>query len=82
MKCAFGGVNEGLVVCGSEDGCVYIWNRDKGDLLSKLEGHSQMVNSVHWCPTDPYIFASVSDDMSVRIWGIEDMEMAEVVAVD
>ena len=40
IKCSFGGVNENLVVSGSEDACIYIWNRDKGDLLSKLEGHS------------------------------------------
>lgn len=52
MKCCFGGVNENLVVCGSEDGCVYIWNRDKAELLLKLEGHSQMVNAVHWNPVD------------------------------
>ena len=33
VKCAFGGVSEGFVMCGSEDSCIYIWNRDKGDLL-------------------------------------------------
>ncbi len=40
IKCCFGGVNENLVVCGSEDAAIYIWNRDKGELLTKLEGHT------------------------------------------
>jgi WD40 repeat protein len=39
IKCSFGGVNENLVVSGSEDGCVYIWSKEKGDLLQRLEGH-------------------------------------------
>jgi WD40 repeat protein len=78
LKPAFGGVNESLVACGSEDSCVYIWNKEKGEILTKLEGHTQIVNMVHWNPTDPYIFASASDDTSIRIWGLEDMEMAEV----
>jgi WD40 repeat protein len=71
IKCAFGGVNENFVLCGSETGQIFIWNRDKGDLLVKLEGHARIVNSVHWNPTDQYIFASVSDDRTVRVWGIE-----------
>ncbi len=78
IKCAFGGVSENLVVCGSEDTCIYIWNRDKGDLLTRLEGHTQSVNSVHWNPTDPYLFVSASDDQTVRIWGLEGMEECEV----
>jgi len=40
IKAAFGGINENLVVSGSEDSCVYIWNKEKGDILAKLEGHT------------------------------------------
>jgi WD40 repeat protein len=62
IKAGFGGVNEHLVLCGSEDSCVYIWNKEKGDLLARIEGHALMANSVHWHPSDPYIFVSSSDD--------------------
>ena len=62
IKVAFGGINENLVLCGSEDSCIFVWNREKGDLLAKIEGHTLMANAVHWSPTDPYIFASASDD--------------------
>lgn len=67
------------MACGSEDSCVYIWNKEKGEILTKLEGHTQIVNMVHWNPMDPYIFASASDDMTVRIWGLEDMDMSELI---
>jgi len=74
IRSCFGGINENLVVCGSEDSQIYIWNREKGDLLAKLEGHTSLVNAVHWSPVDPYLFASASDDQTVRIWGLEEME--------
>jgi WD40 repeat protein len=40
IECAFGGVNETMVICGSECGSVFIWNKVKGDLLAKLSGHN------------------------------------------
>jgi WD40 repeat protein len=79
IKPAFGGVNENIILCGSEDSCIYVWNRDKGDLLAKIEGHTLMVSAVHWSPSDPYVFASASDDQSVKLWGPQDMELAEIV---
>ena len=40
LRCGFGGVNDGFVVSGSEDGCIYLWNKEKGDLIAKIEGHT------------------------------------------
>jgi WD40 repeat protein len=62
IRCAFGGVNESFVLCGSEDASIYIWNKEKGDLIARLDGHTQVINAVHWNPQDPFIFASASDD--------------------
>jgi WD repeat-containing protein 26 len=58
-----------FLVVPSVDGRVYIWYRDTGELLEVLEGHGiGCVNAVAWNPRDPHIFASCSDDRTIRIW--------------
>lgn len=70
IRSAFGGKHDGLVLSGSEDTQVYVWHRHSGALLRKLPGHSCAVNSVSWSPASPHLFASASDDHTVRIWGL------------
>ena len=52
-----------------EDGNVYVWYRDTGALLEVLSGHGEgSVNSVAWNPKNEEMFASCSDDHTIRIW--------------
>ena len=37
-----------LIMSGSEDGLVHIWDTDKGQCVEKLEGHSGIVYSAVW----------------------------------
>lgn len=82
LRCAFGGADEAFVLCGSEDATVAIWHREKAELIARVgtNGHNQAVNCVSWSPCDQYLFASASDDQTVRLWGLEGAPLCEVVA--
>ncbi|KXN92272.1 WD repeat-containing protein 26 [Leucoagaricus sp. SymC.cos] len=69
IRSCFGGVDNHFVVSGSEDSKIYVWHRESGVILEELPGHGEgSVNSVAWNPTNERMFASCSDDHTVRIW--------------
>uniref|UniRef100_A0A671N9Y4 Denticleless protein homolog n=1 Tax=Sinocyclocheilus anshuiensis TaxID=1608454 RepID=A0A671N9Y4_9TELE len=58
-----------FLASGSSDHHAYIWKiSDPKRAPMMLQGHSQEVTSVAWCPTDFTKIASCSDDNTVRIW--------------
>jgi hypothetical protein len=68
IRSTMGGAGCGFVASGSENGNVYIWHRESGELLNVLKGHSGTVNTVAWNPRDHYMLASAADDHTIRIW--------------
>eukprot|EP01089_Gocevia_fonbrunei_P011934 TRINITY_DN2677_c0_g1_i1.p1 TRINITY_DN2677_c0_g1~~TRINITY_DN2677_c0_g1_i1.p1 ORF type:complete len:436 (+),score=66.54 TRINITY_DN2677_c0_g1_i1:516-1823(+) len=68
IRSCFGGSNLVFVASGSDDGNVYIWQRNHGTLLEMLQGHKGPVSAVCWNPRNPYQFASAGDDGTVRVW--------------
>jgi len=53
----------------AKDGNVYVWHRDRAILLDVLTGHGTgSVNSVAWNPRNTQMFASCSDDCTIRLW--------------
>ncbi|UZJ55348.1 hypothetical protein CBS101457_004668 [Exobasidium rhododendri] len=69
IRNCFGGVERAFVISGSEDSIIYVYHRKTGKLLDKLKGHGVgSVNSVAWHPTQHSMFASCSDDGTIRIW--------------
>ena len=60
--------NDCSVVCaGSEDHQVYVWDLLEGNVLAKLQGHTNVVTGVALAPKSRML-ASSSTDRSVRIW--------------
>ncbi|XP_056620512.1 denticleless protein homolog [Triplophysa dalaica] len=58
-----------FLASGSSDHHAYMWKiADPKQPPIMLQGHSQEVTSVAWCPTDFTKIASCSDDNTVRIW--------------
>lgn len=47
---------------------MYIWHRETGQLLARIDGHTAMVNCIAWNPKYPYMLASASDDKSIAMW--------------
>ncbi|KAJ8269858.1 hypothetical protein GJAV_G00107610 [Gymnothorax javanicus] len=61
-----------FLVSGSSDHHAYIWKvSDPKSTPMMLQGHSQEVTSVAWCPTDFTKIATCSDDNTVRIWRLD-----------
>ncbi|XP_077366752.1 denticleless protein homolog [Festucalex cinctus] len=61
--------NDQFLASGSSDNHTYIWKiADPTHPPMTLQGHSEEVTSVAWCPTDFTKIASCSDDHTVRIW--------------
>ncbi|CAO3625159.1 unnamed protein product [Cunninghamella blakesleeana] len=67
IRSSFGGPEETFILSGSDDNGIYVWNRDNQTLLEVLEGHQGRVNCVSWYPGNPMMFASASDDHTIRM---------------
>eukprot|EP00535_Pseudo-nitzschia_heimii_P005818 CAMPEP_0197175322 /NCGR_PEP_ID=MMETSP1423-20130617/1573_1 /TAXON_ID=476441 /ORGANISM="Pseudo-nitzschia heimii, Strain UNC1101" /LENGTH=440 /DNA_ID=CAMNT_0042624445 /DNA_START=274 /DNA_END=1596 /DNA_ORIENTATION=+ len=56
-----------VVVSGSEDGSIKVWDNESGEYMRSLKGHTNTVNSLAFTPTGNYL-ASCSNDLSIKLW--------------
>lgn len=83
VRSCFGYLNvaenkEELILSGSDDGNIYIWKLETGQLVTRIRGHHGLCNSVDWNrfykPVGQgkdygMLWSSVGDDKLVKIWG-------------
>ena len=68
-----------LIVSGSHDGTVRVWNAVSGEcVLGPLEGHTGWVTSVSFSG-DGKLIVSGSDDGTVRVWNAVSGECVRVI---
>ncbi|XP_014677684.1 PREDICTED: peroxisomal targeting signal 2 receptor-like isoform X2 [Priapulus caudatus] len=70
---------EQMVVSGSWDMTLRLWDPDRGQTLSILTGHDHIVYSGVWSPRIPGCIASTSGDQTLRVWDIKRPHMACIV---
>ncbi|KAL5484611.1 hypothetical protein EMCRGX_G021140 [Ephydatia muelleri] len=56
------------LVSSDYDGAVCVWDTNTGTRLVKFQEHEKRVWSVVYNPTEPNLFASGSDDCTVKLW--------------
>jgi len=56
-----------VVVSGSEDGSIKVWDHESGDYVRTLKGHTNSVTNLDFSPTGAFL-ASSSTDLSVKLW--------------
>lgn len=67
-----------LVLAGSEDASVWMWNADNSAFLNTFSGHASAVTCGDFTP-DGKTICTGSDDASLRIWNPRTGESNHVV---
>ncbi len=73
IKCAFGGEDENFLVCGSEEGKIYVWNRFHSIPILSIKAHSGPVNAVIFPSINilSNIIISCSDDHTIKLFSTD-----------
>ncbi|KAL0390005.1 UNVERIFIED_CONTAM: protein HIRA [Sesamum calycinum] len=67
--------DDSIMVSGSLDNTIHVWDMTNGICTAVLRGHSSLVKGVAWDPIGSFI-ASQSDDKTVIIWRTSDWSLA------
>jgi len=56
------------ILGGSSDNCLYIYDLDRRQRISRIEGHTEDINTVKFADSSSQILISGSDDCLIKIW--------------
>ncbi|KAJ3269101.1 hypothetical protein HDV01_001874 [Terramyces sp. JEL0728] len=69
IRASFAG--ESLIVGGSEDGIIYVWDRENGKVLQRLRHHGGLVYNMMW-NNKQSLFLSCSEDQTMCTWWFDE----------
>ncbi|KAL8699125.1 MAG: hypothetical protein Q9224_001553, partial [Gallowayella concinna] len=64
------GLGDSVVMCGSEDGKLYVWDFLEGKVLETLSAHGKKVASAVSCCSPRKEWVSAGTDGTVIVWGM------------
>jgi len=67
-----------IIVSGSSDKTVKIWDAQTGEMLNSIEAHNKSVYQVEFNPVINQ-FASCSSDSTIKIWDSESAELIKIL---
>ncbi|KAJ3220397.1 coatomer subunit alpha [Dinochytrium kinnereticum] len=68
------------MISSDYEGIVTLWDANQGTPIHSFEEHEKRTWSVHFCQTDPLLFASGGDDTKVKIWSTS--QKASIACID
>lgn len=60
--------DDAYVISGSEDGNIFFWSLEGGNIITCLKAHDKMVSGICYHPLEPFLL-SVSADHTLKLWG-------------
>ncbi|XP_014681474.1 PREDICTED: DDB1- and CUL4-associated factor 11-like isoform X3 [Priapulus caudatus] len=56
------------ILCGANDRCAYVYDRERGERTLRVEAHEDDVNCIAFADCSSYILYSGGDDGLVKVW--------------
>jgi protein suppressor of PHYA-105 1 len=60
-----------ILSCSTSEADIIMWDIEAGEEVQRFSGHKQRIWSLTFSPKQPTVFATGSDDCTLRLWSTE-----------